>query len=1484
MSVPIRRQVLLHLLLSFFLMTLPFGSCFSTLPEDVFPVSRVRAGMRGYGLTVFKGTQIERFEVEVIGVLEQANLGRPLVLIRMAGGPITERQANIIAGMSGSPIYLNGKILGAVAYGFSFPKEPLGLVTPLEDMLEAFDPKLSSPSSLTQRSRSAGFDGYTRQVSLARPLRVGGRLYKQLCFSLQPPRELKPGVAWVRPLLMPVMVSGISPRNLKKVEELLAPYGLRPLLAPGGVRKTAVQAQFRPGAAIGGSIVIGDIDLTAIGTLTYRRGNRVLAFGHPFLDLGSIEMPMSAAYIVDVMSSYDSSEKLGNRAQLVGAIVQDRAFGIAGEMGRQARLLPMTIRVHDQTTGRHRTLRCEMVNHPLFLRRLVALVASEAVARVHQGVGEVTARVRFQLEAEPLGRIERENLVSDPYTIEEVALRELMQLMGELENNPFEPVRFKRLALEITLRNAHHAATIERLFVRENRYKPGEVVEVGVILKPYKGERITRLMQIRLPKNLPNGRYLLQVRGGSGAPLLPPDLPASLAAQIGAPPARAPVNNLQQLVKRFLERERNQELVLRLQLDKSAVYLEGERLTQLPPVMLDVLRTPTTSGVRLEREELKQVEATEWVLSGAQSILIHVQREDYTEQPSRPTPPAMSPTPPTEVPPTPDQPPDTPDEESLEETLRLGGSPTTATLLTASHLQRHPAAPSPSQPPATPPPADREEEKPERPQAATEKPVSRPVKRWQPLGFETLSKGKMEGTTVTASGKIQLTHRLRLLCRLPHAYIWSLATDPQGRLYAGAGPNGAIYQIRPDGHYEEWVRVPGIAVTALCTDDKGNLYAGCSPEGVLYRIPAKGQSEKVLETGAKYVNALLWAENTLYIATGAPARLLAWQSNSTTGSQPRGTELFTNDETHFTALARDAKGNLYVGTSDRGILYRVGPQGAQAVYDSDEPSITALACDQQGNLYIGTHPRGNLYRLTPEGHLTTLNKHKGGLSMRHLVVLHSQLYGVAGDRVYRTSLRETDSLLPLENWSTLSYKDTLDLLSAAVHGDRLYVGTANAGEILVSERVQQGTYESPVHDAQQVADWGYLRWSAEIPEGTHLILQTRSGNTREPDESWSAWSPPYLKPDGSRILSPAGRYIQFRATLQAANSPQPSPPSSAQANAAATPNPFLTPVLHSVSLSYQPRNRPPRIALKEPAPYAIWSGKKTIRWEASDPDGDTLTYEVFISSDGGKSWQKLESKPAASKPSSEKRSPIDAQVPSTEEMMAKLQEELDKEPGLSPEMRQEILSQAQQSVQQMHDELQQMAAEGKPLPAEITGASGPSTTRPEEPSRQASSLTWDTTKYKDGSYLLKIVATDKPSLATGFYRVEKISEPVLLCNTAPTLLIARTATQVNKERRAEIRGFVFQYFSSSTSDGQQAAPKASEHKARTPHDEVPIIAVQYRLKGGQWYSAEPLDGFFDSGSEEFRILTDPLPPGEQTLEVKAFNAAGKTSTQEVKIK
>ena len=1365
--------------------------------RDVFPVSQLKPGMRGYGLTVFKGTQIERFEVEVVGVLENALYGYPLVVIMMHGGPITERGAMVIAGMSGSPIFIEGKIVGALAYGFGFPKEPVALVTPLEAMLTNLHPRAES-----QIAELRG--GHL----IRKPVRLAGVRYAGVYIGHEPPTM--PNVAWARPLMTPIMVSGVSPRTMKYLEAIFKPYGLTPLMAPGGSTAKQVPVRFEPGAAVGTPLATGDIDLTAIGTLTYRRGDYVLAFGHPFFGLGAVQMPMHAAEIVDVFSSYLSSFKLGNRAQPLGAIYYDGAFAVAGRMGQRAPMIPMHARISHPARALQREFHCEVFNHPMFTSQIALIAATEFLERVHFAVGEASATVRWRLQTRPFGEISYENRVATRDSLAFAALGDLNYVLNLLLNAREQKYALERIDLEIEVHAGKGAAVIDSLQVDRFTYRPGERIEATVQVRTRDGSVDTYRTHLRLPADMMLGRYMLQVSAGGGG--VPTSASGLLALLLGEGMLGSGGDTESQL-RAFLNRERNHQMVITLNLPFPTISVGCVPLLQPPPPLRSVFLSPRVSQAQQTPDRIKQVVDTPHVLEGAQSVMITVLPAD-TGTGRSPIAQFAS------LPFAEEQEVQT-ETDASEVSLPQGGE--TVVSEYPSSLQGE----SPSPLPAT--------EVGTRPDTRT---VSRAARQWQPNRFEQLRRGSLEGAGLGMDGTICPSVVPRTLPSAPMGFVWSIESDGTGGLLLGGGDSRArIVAISGESSGQTYPTLPGAFVTALARHEDDTLYAGLSPEGVLCRVKPDGY-EIVARLDAHYVNALRWHAGVLYIATGAPAQILAWD-----GTTLR--QLLTTDETHFSALAIGADGTVYAGTSERGMVYRIEPAGAiRPVATLSEPSVVALTADAQGNLYIASAPSGQIYRWTPTGGLTPLRSDLKR-EWRALILHEDHLYALTPDEVYQIPLG-ADTVQP----ALIFRQQGLQLICGVV-GKRLLLASVD-GRLHALEPADEGVYLSPVLDAGVPARWGALRWSASLPDGAQLVLQTRSGNTPEPDARWSPWTTAYENAEGSTILSPPAQYLQVRVQLKGGAT------------------------LHRFSVSYMPQNRPPTVELLGITPYQAVSDKHTLRWRGHDPDNDTLCYEVQIARDGSTEWEPLKNgQKIQASGTFTPDAPSHIDISATEDIPEDIREQLRQQVSqiqaqLDPNLVKQLSTNIEVELTEISSE-EAAESEGAPSRAE----------RPDAKTQ----FVWDPTKMPDGVYLLRVMATDEPASPTDCATVYSPAVPIVVCNTPPVASVRERDIKVSAEGIVELSGIALQYFEerASASAENKGESGANARNRRILRQSAPIVGVQYQIGEGDWFSAEPLDGMFDSAFEPFRIRTKPLPAGEHTLRLKVFNGAGKSAVVEQKV-
>ena len=1405
-----RRPTLTISALIAVLLLLAHAAAFSALPgvspEDqkrIMPVSEIKRGMRGYGLTVFQGTKVERFDVEVLGVLKQMNTGKDLIMVRIGGGPITKRSTGIISGMSGSPCYVNGRLIGAISYGSGYAKEPIGMLTPIADMLEAWDESLPARPS-----------GHSSPADLPQPIKVGGKTVRKIVIGGPDDDGPVDGVLHMQPLATPLMVSGVSTRGIGRLAEMLRPYGVQPMAGPGGADKQGISAELKPGAAVGMSLARGDIDITAIGTLTYRRGNKVVAFGHPLLGIGAIDAPLTTAFVDDLISSYRVSTKIASPLKTVGRVFQDRPWSVAGTIGAAPKMIPATITVDDNAFNRRRTFRVSVINHPLLASELLTLVVGEAIYEAHPAPGDATAEVDYEVVADQVGKIKRSNVFFDATSIDTAAVSDVGSLLQLLSSNRFYPLDVKSVNVKVRIIGKRNTATIDRIFVKENEYEPGENVEVGVVLRPYKQERITKTFSVKIPPTTPDGKLTLVVRGGAAAPGAGPITPTDAGQEEGPPISMRPVggasglanaDNVKQLIDKYLEREKNNELVVQLLTRSAAVNVAGEKLSGLPAAIADVMKSSRNSGLKLEREEVKQTFAQDMIVFGSAQLALNVKRKDLNEskQPTRIVPSA------------PDGSTDSGPEPS---SMSIEFDTVDYSARSSGEVDGTPGAQSEedteeSEPPKTEEPAKEPEkpadeksaEKPSapEPQKTDVKTVVRRASMWTQRTAADFAKGTCSGVAPSSDNKLELTPTLRKLVETPEQFVWCAAPTADG-VYVGTGDSGRIYRVTDTGEAKLFYETGELEVHALALDRQGNLYAATSPHGKVFKVTPDGKGEMIFQADEKYVLALaIDQEDNLYAGVGDAGKIYKIPPGG-------GGSVFADlGDQQILSLCCDARG-LAVGAGVDGMVYRVDKFGkAMPVLDAPEDSISSVVTDADGNVYAGTSPKGAVYKISPDGRSKAVYKKAARVL--------SMACDAAGN-VYAVSDNTLVKITPDEKVFQLDpSQDKVQFLCVAYNPatDAIYAGTGSIGSVYAAGcRPTTGRFESAVHDAQAVSKWGTIKWTAEVPDKTTVELQTRTGNAATPDRTWSEWSAPYTNGAGEQIAGGPARYIQYRVTLK-------------------TEDPAVVPRVSSVTISYLTPNGKPTVTLNSPVGGEAWAGKKTIRWTGSDPDKDFLTYDVYYSNDGGREWKTLVGGLAGSAggPNASTNRKTD------EEITAKIKSELEKSKDVPEEMKKDLLKELPQP----------------PKPDTSVAPTAP------EPASSKTSHTWDTTKTQDGTYLIKVVASDRISNASDALTAEAVSGPFVICNTPPKITLYRKKIVLSAGDVAQIDG--------------EASGKLVE-----------IVGVQYRVDGGNWSAALAGDGIFDSPTEAFSIKIENLASGDHKVEVQSIDAAGNAATESVQVK
>ena len=565
-------------------------------------VDNIKPGMKGYGKTVFRGDTIERFDAEIISVVKNTMPKGDMILARLSGGPLKE--SGLIAGMSGSPVYIGDKLIGAVAYGWTFAKEPIAGITPIEEMVRVGQEAGRNPQAASGAGGPSPRTPMFEDVFLPMP------------FSTQPVWTA-PGGA--RALRIPVMVSGASPATLQRLAPSLEPFNLFPVAGGAPAGAVVGKAVFEAGSPLGVQLVRGDVDMVAVGTLTYRDGNKVLAFGHPMLQSGDTDMPMVAAYIHTVIPSQDQSFKLGGSTAVMGRVVEDRRAGVSGEVGQFAKMIPCHVTVKNLATGQEHAYRYEMISQRLLTAPLLHSVAVESVGATEGLTGDsmvaVNAEVRIAGQAKP---VTMENLYFESGEIG-TGFMEVAQRVSLLMNNPFEAVRLEGFEIRADVRPGRHTATIDSITAEKRSVKAGETVHLKVNLRPYESSEIVSVpLDVEAPESLPEGHAFMVTASDS--------VTGRLLDRMANPALFRP-ENLAQLLALIERREDNRDIVLRVTMPSLGVSLHGETLPNLPPSLMNIIAYGNQSSATPVVNEVVRRHQTEWVLSGSQGLSLTVEQE-----------------------------------------------------------------------------------------------------------------------------------------------------------------------------------------------------------------------------------------------------------------------------------------------------------------------------------------------------------------------------------------------------------------------------------------------------------------------------------------------------------------------------------------------------------------------------------------------------------------------------------------------------------------------------------------------------------------------------------------------------------------------------------------------------------------------------------------------------------------------------------------
>ena len=585
-------------------------------------IEEIRPGMIGVGRTVFGGTRVEEFKANIIGVLENViGTHRNLILAKLEGGPLA--QTGVIAGMSGSPVYVDGRLIGAVSYSLgSFTKEAIAGITPIAEMTDSTSfynvrppgARVTIDFPLTPESLTAAFEKAFRRN---RPFAAGERDARLAGNS--PLSGVSGGQigTLLRPIATPLTISGFESGFGDILVNAFGGDGYVPTgSSPGGLRPGDMpfDGPLKPGDAVGVSLVSGDLEFGATGTVTHVDGGRVYAFGHPFYNLGPTEFPMTRAYVYTVVPSLYSSTKLSSTGEVIGTVQQDRATAISGTLGKGPRMIPISLALESPRAAK-RTFRFNVVNDQLFTPLAAYVAILNTLGSYERQVGAATFAVRGKATLQKHEAITFDNLFSGDQAASGAAahvVAPLTYLMG----NDYEKVTVEGLDLSITTTEAPKTAALERVWLDDPRPRAGRTVPLKMLLRTYRGEEVIRTLPIHIPANASGSLSLLVSDGGRLG------LAEGREARVPQQP-----RSIDQVIRSLNKARRNDTLYVKLLGADAGAVVSGELLSSLPPSVLGVLEADRNGGNfnPLQNATLGEWQLpTEHAVSGSRTLTLTV--------------------------------------------------------------------------------------------------------------------------------------------------------------------------------------------------------------------------------------------------------------------------------------------------------------------------------------------------------------------------------------------------------------------------------------------------------------------------------------------------------------------------------------------------------------------------------------------------------------------------------------------------------------------------------------------------------------------------------------------------------------------------------------------------------------------------------------------------------------------------------------------
>jgi hypothetical protein len=481
--------------------------------HPTIPVSQIHAGMRGVAYTVFEGVKPESMDVEVLGVLHNVNGPKgDVILVRLHGQKV--EYTGVVAGMSGSPVYLDGKLAGALAFRIGeFSKEPIAGVTPIADMLEinALDqsPAEDSVAVKPALNNVAGKTSTPGDSALPAVMQPDSMQSDSAAASVN-------GFAnYLKPIETPLVFNGFSEEAIQLFSGQLGAAGIVPVMGAGSVSDDKQPEPLEAGSAVSAVLVRGDMNIEATCSVTYVDSQRLLACGHPLLQFGSVDLPMNKAQVLATLASPLNAFKIVNTTEPVGTFVQDRHTGIMGVFDKKPDMIPVTLSIHSSTGVKQ--FHYEVLNNAKLTPVALMVTVFNALHGVNEFGEEITYRLNGNIGVKGFPDVTMKNMFSPSEGAQPAAMQAAMSLgerFGSIYDNPYTAAAVQGVNLDFDLVRERRWARLESARTDVTEARPGQEITLETVLAPYRGERIVQQIPVKIPTSASKGTLRILVCDG----------------------------------------------------------------------------------------------------------------------------------------------------------------------------------------------------------------------------------------------------------------------------------------------------------------------------------------------------------------------------------------------------------------------------------------------------------------------------------------------------------------------------------------------------------------------------------------------------------------------------------------------------------------------------------------------------------------------------------------------------------------------------------------------------------------------------------------------------------------------------------------------------------------------------------------------------------------------------------------------------------